>query len=357
MKYSLNINRTIDNIFDRCAGFSFQCIFFKLINLFAKTLRGVGMGIITAICSLAILFFYDQSLSAELPTISNDQHAGSVSITNYTKNIEHKARADSSSGKTAVKGHLITLKKMIYDDVSIGTEYSSRIINRKNTISPAGFTNAGRLGRQVSELIFFANVQKESLTVTPSFRLGLDEYELERPDTTVGLLGISSTDGWHYGLNLEFANIIPLATNVFVRSTAEIDYSYTAIDAFVETGAGAANISFDELEDERITGEIGLGIGATLPLDNGIILAPFINTTLRYNYITGPITTNAKLASSLTNLGEVLLSSGQEQQGWLLDAGTYIFVNKQTELLITYQGEYFPTSTSHGAAVRLSFKF
>lgn len=311
-------------------------------------------------CSISFLTLFQTPITSayagELAALSGETKNGSIAVTYFEKDTEHEASPDSSAAKTSTIGRLLAIRNNISERLALGLEYSDRVIDKTINTPPAGFTKAGRLKREAQTVTLFADINIAEAIVSPSIRMGLDAYKLERPDLLTGLLAMASSDGRHYGANIEVSKTIPIAKGLFIRPTAELDYSLITVKAFTETGAGPANISFNALEDERITGELGIALGAALPISQKLIFAPFINAKFRRNFITGPIETGAKLANGM-DLGKQILSVGEEPRGYLLDAGAYIFAEDRLEILIAYQGEYFPSTTTHGFAFRANYKF
>ena len=280
-----------------------------------------------------------------------------LSKTLYWGQLKQQATNGSVGTTTSFSSQSISLEKRFSDAFSLGVDLIAHQQNQFQDKAPAGFTQAGRLRRDYFEANVIGRWSYGPLMITPQVRYGRDQFELARPDTTTGLIARAKSDGFHIGGFIEATLTVPLNDYVFVRPVVNFDYEYLTVESFSESGAGPANIAFDKIEDRRAIGEVGMAIGVALPIESFGTLTPVVNVKYRHNFITGPVETHAELASGAADLGTKTLSSGQEKEGILLDAGTILSNNDNLQLWTFYRAQYFPTSTRHGLAAQLKLNF
>jgi len=220
-----------------------------------------------------------------------------------------------------------------------------------------GFDEPASLQRDKYEAEFFGFFRHNNIEISPSIRGGFDSYELVRPDFLTGLTGVSTPNGYHGGVNLEVAMLLPLSQRLFLRPVADIDYSILAVESFTESGAGPNNIAFDSIFDVRTTAQAGLGMGTLIPTGEESWIIPFVQARYRRNFNSDPITTHAALASGILDLGEVVMQISEEPDGLILNTGFFYRHSSKMEIRAAYEGSFFPSSSSHSLSGRLSVSF
>jgi hypothetical protein len=286
--------------------------------------------------------------------LSGDTH---VSVShNWTQDTQRETSKARPSTTTAHETTL-TISRKITPSVRAGIDFDYRDQLQESDYLLPGFTEPGRLGRKKYEAGAFAIISHHGFSITPSARIGFDDYELDRPDVLTGLTGRSKTRGFHSGGNLEVSYLMPLSSWLYLRPIADIDYSYLTANAFTETGAGPNNVAFERVVDERTVAQMGFGLASVLPIAENIWLAPFIQARYRHNFNSDPITTDAALASGFLDLGEVELSTSQGPDGVILNSGFFLKAGPNLEIRAAYEGEYFPSSTAHTLSGRLKLAF
>jgi len=275
---------------------------------------------------------------------------------NWTQAIQRRTGTTQPSTTTSWETTL-SFSRYFSPVFRAGADLIYRHQNQVSDNRLPGFTKPGQLGREKYELNLYTQLQLQGLSVTPSLYVGPDFYDLERPDALTGLTGQSSTKGWHAGVNLEASYLVPITQGLFVRPIADIDYSILTANAFTETGAGPNNVAFDRVKDERTVVQAGLGLGGVIPISDDHSIVPFVQARYRHNFNSDPISTDARLASGLLDLGEVALSTAQEADGLILNGGFFYAGKSNVEIRAAYEGEYFPSSTTHTLSGRLKFTF
>lgn len=276
---------------------------------------------------------------------------------------QNKTNGSGGSAGTTndIQAHILTIERRIADGFVAGFDFKFENQEQKQDAPPPNYSQPGRLFQESYEANFFTRYTHGPFSIEPNIRFGLDDYELDRPDTisNTGLVGKSESNGYHVGFYLELAALLPLTEHIFLRPVASYDYEYKTVDPFKETGVAAGpldfNIAFDRLHDRRAIGEVGMGLGAQLPLGDKATITPFVVGKYRRNFITGSVETNASIGSN--SLGKLPLASGQEKEGFLLDTGAFISGTNNMELWAVYRGQYFPNSTRHGIAGQAVLKF
>lgn len=280
-----------------------------------------------------------------------------VSFTQNWINSTQRRMGPTQPSTTTALESILSVSRYFSANVRAGAEFTYRHQNQEADSALPGFTKPGRLGREKLQLDLFAQYQIDGFSITPSLYVGPDYYELERPDVLTGLTGMATSAGWHGGVNLEISYLMPVTEWLFVRPIADIDYQYLTVNPFTETGAGPNNVAFDRVHDERTVAQIGAGIGGVVPLGEAHSLIPFLQARYRRNFNSDPITTSARLASGLANLGDLALSTSQEGDGLILNTGFFYAGRSNIELRAAYEGEYFQHSTTHTLSGRLKFTF
>lgn len=317
------------------------------------------MGLSRFLCSsLIVLWAASSTVAQEIGQSKAKLHDGvSATWTGYWTRNKQRATGGSAGSTTTAVGQVVTLEKRVSSAFEVGFDLTFEEQEQLSDATPAGFSLPPRLAKSSSELNGFVRYSRGPLTIEPNLRVGIDDYELRRPDIPTGLTGNSKSNGYHWGAYLEMSVLLPISSNLFIRPTVDFDYSELEVDAFTEGGAGPANIAFEQVTDRRSVGQIGMAVGGIIPLAEIGVLKPFVSVKYRHNFITGPVQTRAKLASGAADLGQQTLSSGQEQSGVVVDVGTILTGRKNAELWAVYRGTYFPTATKHGLGTQFKLTF
>lgn len=147
------------------------------------------------------------------------------------------------------------------------------------------------------------------------------------------------------GFNLE-------TSSVAFRPFAGVQYHQGAIDAFTETGAGAANLSVGRIKADR-TDFIA---GATLTRNSGT-WRPYVRGTYRSRLGS---TTNDTITASFVDVagtGFTVTGRGAGKTEFDVDAGLNWVSEDEGGLYVAYQGTFRNDLTSHGvvAGIRIQF--
>lgn len=304
------------------------------------------------VMSASVLPAAAQSLG---PLVSDSEY--SVFWTPYWGQIDQKATDGGLASTTTINSQSLSVTRRIRDGFSLGFDLTYEDQTVETDTRLPGFAKPARLDTESLEVKLKSSWTYGLLTFDPQVRFGVDDYELDRPDTLTYSMANAKTDGYHVGGYFEVSSVLPIVGNLFLRPTASFDYEYTHADSFTETGNGLGSLSYDKIGDERAIGEIGLGLAALFEFGENSTFAPFVNAKYRRNLLTGPIETEARSAYGFGDLGTVAIATTQEKQGMLLDAGAIMTINNQMELWALYRGQYFPNSTRHGFAGRLAVNF
>ena len=135
-----------------------------------------------------------------------------------------------------------------------------------------------------------------------------------------------------------------------------LKYSYLKVNAFTERGAGAANVSFGAVRDERVRLDTGLLASAFVPAASYGLVTVFAEATWLHNFMTGPYQATAQSAL-LGPLGTVGLARGPEADGLNALGGVSWNTPNGAELTLAYNGEFFPSSTAHSVGALVGIKF
>lgn len=313
------------------------------------------------VCFVCVLSVTSVGQTGEMQQDPDADRRWSTTWASYWGEDKQDGDAGASGVTSTIQANTVTLEKRVFDNFSIGLDLTYETQNQVQDEVPAGFTQAGRLSQQSYEANFFGNFTHGIFSIEPNVRVGLDDYELERPDTltNTGLIGRSQTNGHHLGFNVEAAITVPINSYIFLRPTVNYDFEFVTADPFKEVGVSIGpnnfNISFDRVEDKRSIGEAGIGLAAKIPIEGFGTLTPFVVGKYRRNFITGPVTAHA--STSTTALGEITLANGQEKEGFMFDAGMFLTSQKNMEIWAVYRGQYFPSSTRHGVAGQIKINF
>ncbi len=133
---------------------------------------------------------------------------------------------------------------------------------------------------------------------------------------------------------------------------AGVQYHKGSIDAFTETGAGAANLNIGKIKADR-TDFIG---GATLTRSEGT-WRPYVKGTYRRQLGTGPANTISASFVDVTGTNFTVTGRGAGKTEFDVDAGLNWVSEDEGGLFIAYQGTFRDDLNSHGviAGIRVQF--
>jgi uncharacterized protein with beta-barrel porin domain len=131
-----------------------------------------------------------------------------------------------------------------------------------------------------------------------------------------------------------------------------IEYNKGSIDAFTETGAGAANLIVNKIKADRTD----LLAGATLTRSTGK-WRPYVKGTYRSMIGDGPANTVTAAFTDIPTSTFTVTGRGAGKTEFDVDAGLNWVSDDEGGLYIAYQGTYRNDLTSHGivAGIRLEF--
>lgn len=311
---------------------------------------------------IIIVWILSLGYGVHAQSVANKDLQKSSYTISFVPFVEHGTQRETTEltpSSTSVIGGAIALSKEISSEFSVGGVLSYTLFDNVDDFLTPGFTKPGRLGSESYVASFYTEFSKKNFTIKPTIRGGIDDYELERPDVTTGLVAFSQSRGWNIGTQVEASVLLPLPglQGIFLQPLGDIDYSFFTAREFTETGAGPSNLAFDRVNDTRVVGQLGLGLVGVIPHRTLGLIAPYASVKYRRNFITGPIQTNAALASGLLNFGEVALLPGQEANGIAVDAGLLINGTNRLDLAIVYSGQFFQTSSHHLGSAELKISF
>lgn len=313
-----------------------------------------ALGALTTILSTAQM---NPSMAQDIPTGAAAAGGLQIRFSSIWSKESQQETSQTQPGTTQGWKHLLAVSKAISPETTIGIDFSrTTMVKTTDRLAP-GFTEHAHLGKESIEANTFAVIERFGLTIRPSIRLGFDEYQLDRPDTTLTqAMGRSRSSGFHVGTNLEVSTVLPLSDRLFLRPIADIDYSYLTVDPFSETGLGLYGADFDRIIDERTTSQIGLAVATRLPLGEQAWITPFIQARYRHNFNTQPITTNAAI-KVLNMQKNVVLSTAEEADGLILDTGVFLAGAGGWEAMAVYEGKFFPSLIGHTISGHLKISF
>lgn len=302
------------------------------------------------------LFFFSQGSYAD--ELKGEEISSSSLVgTSYFARIDSRSTSGRLPTNTKISSHSLRAETSFSPSFDFGIDFVTENQTQTANSNLPGFTTAASLKQKSNELNAFGRFKHSVFVFESHFRAGLDNYELTRPDQLTTLIARSQTDGYHLGGYFEASAVIPFNDYFFIRPVADFDYEYTAIESFTETGASVGNVSYDRIEDRRAIGQVGLAIGAVLPLAAHKTVTAFANAKYRRNFITNPVQTNAVQPAGLGKLGQQTIASGPEKSGFMFDLGAIISAKNNLEIWTVYRGQFYNNSTRHGFAAQIKVSF
>lgn len=266
------------------------------------------------------------------------------------------AFGDFAPGTETSISHTVEFQKVLMPGAKLdfGAAYTDYEV--VDDIAPAGFSNAASLASQSVEFYAALAFDAAGLRIKSSALVGIAEYKLERPDTTVAATATGRSRGWNADAKLKISRDFLPAEWLLLRPAVSLKYSYLGVNGFTEQNAGAANVTFGAVHDDRLRLDAGLLASAFLPVGQYGLVTLFAEGSWLHHFLTGPYEATASSAL-LGPLGTVSLARGAEADGAYTLAGLTWNTPNGAELTIGYEGEFFPSSTSHTAGAVVGFKF
>lgn len=254
-------------------------------------------------------------------------------------------------------GNKTTVKRRFNDHFSLGLDFTFSNQEIDGEFTTLGFDQITQTDQDRYQAGLFSEFFYKGVTVKSGFRGGVDDYEIERQDILTGALAVSNPNGFNLGSNVEISAFLPLTKKLFLRPSSNFDYSFFAVEAFSETGAGLSNLAFDTISDTRIKADIGLGL--TYILGQGKIgdLFAFSNAKYTRSFINGSTATGVSLASGLFDFGEIDLLRSRDANGYTIDAGFALENDNGLKFAFFYQRTSFSTSEENLFSTRLALSF
>ncbi len=140
----------------------------------------------------------------------------------------------------------------------------------------------------------FATFFERGFYANGLFTFGFNNYSNTRSTGINGTTAESSPDGQQYAGNLDFGYDFHPDKHWIVGPVLGVGYTHLDVDAFHETGAGAANLAVNSQSADSLRGRIGGHVVYQIRAGS-ILFQPNLTATFQHEFLNDPFSLNSQL--------------------------------------------------------------
>jgi len=206
------------------------------------------------------------------------------------------------------------------------------------------------------QIAVYAGWQQHQYYVNADVSYGHHSIDSDR-QVVVGALAATASadyDADQFGVNVEGGKVIPLNNNTSLTPFVGVDYSHLSRDSFTETGAGAANLSVQNQDDDSLRTKLGVRLSHTIETTNETTITPSIAIA----YVREHLDNVSRVQSGFSaapNTTFLIDGPDLDRNRLALNAGITASFSENSHLNIGYSGEIAGSDDHH--AVSATFRY
>ncbi len=217
-------------------------------------------------------------------------------------------------------------------------------------------TLGGNLDVDSFQAATYASWQRDAIYLTGALGFGLHQTDASRT-VIVGATTSTATadyDAYNVSAVVEGGKAIPLSSATTLTPFAGIEYTHSNRDDFTETGAGIANLSVNDEDEDSLRTKLGLRLSHDITTGNGIQVTPSASVA----YVREMMDSVSRLEAAFTAVPTSTFridGSDLDRDRVQVGLGVTGQLNERTTLNIAYNGELADSDDNHSfsATIRL----
>lgn len=182
-------------------------------------------------------------------------------------------------------------------------------------------------------------------------------YDSTRTIAIPGFAGQAEGDPEVYNLSARFRTAYTMAQgDYYLRPLVDFDLIYSHASGYRESGAGLLDLAVDDSGQWSFHATPALEVGTRVALNETTVMRAFAAAGVSFGSADSWETT-ARLANAPAGTGSFDSEFPLAQVVGRLTAGVDLAADNGFGLRVNYQGSFSDTYTSHGGALRLSYRF
>lgn len=220
------------------------------------------------------------------------------------------------------------------------------------------FTNGNTAQEDGVQLAIYAHHDIRDWYLRGVFGYGLYDGESRRAisvgtiaGTALGMYDVKAIS--FFG---EFGHRIEVNPGVFVTPYGALSYASVKMDAFSETGVGAANLAFPEQKVKAWMGDLGARFSTSVDVGNGGLFIPEFSVAWSHNFGDERVALNTGF-SGVSTSNFTVVGSHVSSESILVNAGLTFATAGGIEIKGEYNGRFNSQYKENSFAIRLSLLF
>jgi outer membrane autotransporter protein len=206
------------------------------------------------------------------------------------------------------------------------------------------------------QLAAYAGWQLNNYYINSDITYGHHSIDSDRQVIVGALTATASADydADQVSMNVEGGKVIPLNNNTSLTPFVGIDYAHLSRDSFTETGAGAANLSVQDQDEDSLRTKIGVRLSHTIETNKQTRITPSIAVAYVREHLDNVSRVQSGFSAAPNN---TFLIDGPEldRNRVALNAGVTAALSEHSHLNVAYSGEIAGSDDQH--AVSATFRY
>jgi len=163
-------------------------------------------------------------------------------------------------------------------------------------------------------------------------------------------------DGWTAGFSGEGGRSFALSGEATLTPFLGLDYNHLRRNDFTETGAGSANLTVDDEDQDSLRSSLGLRLGGVFTTESGLAIRPTLEAAWVHEYIDDEARLTAGFAAAPTTTFRIA-GPDLDRDHARLGAGVSAALGDTLSLDAGYRTELAASDRTHNFAATLRWRF
>jgi len=214
--------------------------------------------------------------------------------------------------------------------------------------------NRGEVDVDSMQVGLYGSWSAEKIYMDGALIYGTSSFDSLRPIPLMGVTAVGDHDGTDYGAYVGGGYMAAMG-DWNVIPTLSLQYSCHEEDAFVETGAGVANLSVAEADTDSLLSKLGVRFNRLFRVGDGMDLMP--EASLQWGHEFSDTDQQAMARFAGTTTGFTVTGVDADADSALAGLGVNAFVGDALSLSVFYEGEFRDGFEGHTIEAGLRYMF
>jgi fibronectin-binding autotransporter adhesin len=233
-------------------------------------------------------------------------------------------------------------------DVSVGAAFSYASSDVE-PVAGAGDIDSFQLGS-------YLGWQREAWYVNAALGMGYHQSESNRTIVVGATVNTAEADydSYHVSTAMEVGHAVAINNATTLTPYVGVNYTHTHRESFTESGAGTANLSVDDEDEDSLRTALGLRLSHELNTGDDKRLTPYVDVA----YVREMMDSTSRLDAGFATVPTATFridGSELDRDRVRLGVGMRGQLNENTTLNVGYNGEFADSDDNHSFAATINF--